>query len=235
MKRRGFSLAEVVITLGLSSLVLLALFMLLRSGTRQFELSTAQTFLGQSTRGAVEDALIFSSSAVSPVIESAQAIYSPTPDCSESDSVFPNIYCLDFASCCDLLDPRFTAQPELTSGYLNRRTGGRFRYRVRYDLARHQLLLERLLPNTAANSPQVDPTVPQKVLAPSLERVTFGAVGNSIHMTVATVTVKADGEVQGGIQITDGRRSLNPQEQARYRARRLKLFTIVTIPSRTTR
>jgi type II secretory pathway pseudopilin PulG len=235
MKRWAFSLIEVVFTLGLSTLVLGALFLLLRGGTRQFELSSAQVFLGQSTRGAVEDALSFAGSAVAPVIESAQAVYSPTPNCSDSDSLFPNVYCLDFASCCDFLDPRFGSQPELTTGYLNRRSGGRFRYRIRYDLPKQQLLLERLQPNTAANDPQLDITVPPQVLCHSLDRVTFGALGNTIHMSVAAATVKKDGQAQGGVQITDGRRSLNPNDPVQRRARRLQLFTVVTIPSRTTR
>ena len=235
MKRRAFSLVEVVITLGLSVIVLAALFLLLRGGTRQFELSSAQVFLGQSTRGAIEDALSFSASAVAPVIESAQAVYSPTPNCSESDSVFPNVYCLDFAACCDFLDPRFTSQPELTGGYLNRRAGGRFRYRIRYDLPKQQLLLERLQPNTAANNPVLDATVPPKVLCHSLDRVSFGAVANTIHMTVATATVKKDGQVQGGLQITDNRKSRDPNDPVQRRSRRLQLFTVVTIPSRTTR
>ena len=235
MRKQAFSLLEVVLTLGLSLLVLAGLFLLLRGGTRQFELSSAQVFLGQSTREAVEDALSFSSSAVAPVLENAQTIYSPTPNCSESDSVFPNIYCLDFASCCDFLDPRFPSQPELTAGYLNRRRGSSFRYRIRYDLDKQQLLLERLLPNTAINTPQLDVTVPSKILCRSLDRVTFGAVGNTIHMSVAAATVKKDGEVQGGLQITDNRKSQNPNDPAQRRARRLRLFTVVTIPSRTTR
>lgn len=235
MKRRGFSLVEVIFTMALSTIVLAGLFLLLRGGTRQFELSSAQVFLGQSTRGAVEDALVFSCSAVSPLVESAQAVYSPAPNCSESDAVFPNVYCLDFASCCDFLDPRFNDQPELTSGYLNRRGGGRFRYRIRYDVASQKLLLERLQPSTPANNPQLDVTAPARVLAINLERVTFSAVGNTVHMTVGAATVKNNGEVQGGLQITDNRRSTNPNDPAQRRARRLQVFTVVTIPSRTTR
>lgn len=235
MRGRGFSLIEVLFSLGLSTLVLAALFLLLRGGTRQFELSSAQVFLGQSTREAVEDALSFASSAVAPASYSTQAVYSPTPGCSESDAVYPNIYNLDFASCCDLLDPRFSSQPELTAGYLNRRTGGRFRYRIRFDLIKQQLVLERLQPNTAANNPQLDPTVPAKVLCHSLDRVTFGALGNTIHMNVATATMKKNGEVQGGLQITDSRKSLDPTAPVQQQSRRLQLFTVVTIPSRTTR
>lgn len=233
--KRGFSLIEVIFTLALSTLVLGGLFLLLRGGTRQFELSSAQVFLGQSTRTAVEDALAFSCTAVTPLIQGASAIYSPQPNCSESDTVFPNIYSLDFASCCDILDPRFSDQPELTSGYLNRRGGGRFRYRIRYDLASQKLMLEKLQPNTPANNPQVDLTVPGRVLCPNLERVTFGAVGNAIHMTVGAATVKKNGEVQGGLQVTDGRRSTNPNDPVQRQARKLQVFTVVTIPSRTTR
>lgn len=233
--RRAFSLIEILFSLGLSAIVLAGLFLFLRGSTRQFELSSAQVFLGQSTRGAVEDSLAFAASAVAPVIVNAQSVYSPAPNCSESDSVFPNIYCLDFASCCDYLDPRFGTQPELTTGYLNRRSGGTFRYRIRYDLASQKLLLERLKPNTAANLPQVDPSVSPQVLATGLERVTFAAVGDTVHLNVAMATVKNNGEVQGGQQISDGRRSLNPNDPVQQRARRLRLFTVLTIPSRTAR
>ncbi len=235
MMRRGFSLVEIVLSLGLSVLVLGGLFLLLRGSTRQFELSSSQVFLGQSTRMAVEDSLAFAASAVGPVIVNSQAIYSPTTNCSENDTQYPNIYCLDFASCCDYLDPRFGSQPELTEGYLNRRGGGTYRYRIRYDLTKQQLLLERLRPGTAADLPEVDPTARIQVLASGLERVTFAAVGNTIHLNVATATVKKNGEVQGGVQVTDGRRSLDPNGPVQQQARRLRLFTVLTIPSRTAR
>lgn len=235
MMRRAFSLVEILFSLGLSVIVLGGLFLFLRGSTRQFELSSAQAFLGQNTRGAVEDSLAFAASAVAPVIVNAQSVYSPTPGCYETDTDFPNIYSLDFASCCDYLDPRFSSQPELTAGYLNRRSGGSFRYRIRYDLARQQLILERLLPNTAADQPQLDATVKPQILATGLERVTFAAVGDTIHLNVAVATVKNNGEVQGGQQITDGRRSLNPDDPVQQRARRLRLFTVLTIPSRTAR
>ena len=235
MKGRAFSLIEILFSLGLSTLVLAGLFLLLRGSTRQFELSSAQVFLGQNTRGAVEDSLAFAASAVSPVVVNAQTVYSPTIGCSESDTQFPNVYCLDFASCCDYLDPRFSTQPELTANYLNRRGGGTFRYRIRYDLVTQKLLLERLKPGTAADLPEVDPTAIPQVLATGLERVTFAAVGNTIHLTVTTATVKKDGENQGGLQITDGRRSRNPNDPTQQKARRLQLFTVLTIPSRTGR
>lgn len=235
MMRRGFSLIEILFSLGLSVLVLAGLFLLLRGSTRQFELSSSQVFLGQSTRMAVEDSLAFAASAVSPMIVNAQAVYSPTPDCYENDTQFPNIYCLDFASCCDYLDPRFGSQPELTGGYLNRRGGGTYRYRIRYDLAKQQLLLERLKPGTAADLPEVDPTARPQLLAGGLERVTFAAVGNTIHLNVATATVKKNGELQGGVQVSDGRRSLDPNAPVQQRARSLRLFTVLIIPSRTAR
>jgi hypothetical protein len=235
MMRRGFSLAEILVSLGLSVLVLAALFLLLRGSTRQFELSSSQVFLGQSSRMAVEDSLAFAASAVSPVIVNAQSVYSPTPECYETDTQFPNIYCLDFASCCDYLDPRFGTQPELTTNYLNRRGGGSYRYRIRYDLVKQQLLLERLLPGSPADGPEVDTTARAQVLASGLERVTFAAVGNTIHLNVAMATVKKNGEVQGGLQVTDGRRSRDPNAPVQQRARSLRLFTVLTIPSRTAR
>lgn len=235
MIRRAFSLVEILFSLGLSVIVLAGLFLLLRGSTRQFELSSAQTFLGQSTRGAVEDSLAFAASAVAPLTANAQSVYSPTPDCYENDTQFPNVYCLDFASCCDYLDPRFSNQPELTTGYLNRRGGGTFRYRIRFDLPKQQLLLERLNPNTAADLPQLDTSVRAQVLASGLERVTFGAVGDTIHLNVSMATVKNNGEIQGGQQVSDGRRSLDPNDPVQQRARRLRLFTVLTIPSRTGR
>ncbi|MBS2038148.1 hypothetical protein JST97_24395 [bacterium] len=235
MMRRAFSLLEILFSLGLSVIVLAGLFLFLRGSTRQFELSSAQVFLGQSTRGAVEDSLAFAASAVAPVIVNAQSVYSPAPGCYENDVQFPNIYSLDFASCCDYLDPRFGTQPELTAGYLNRRSGGSFRYRIRYDLPTQKLLLERLKPNTAADVPQLDTSVKPQILATGLERVTFAAVGDTIHLNVAMATVKKDGEIQGGQQITDGRRSLDPNDPVQQRARRLRLFTVLTIPSRTAR
>ncbi|MBN9418265.1 MAG: type II secretion system protein [Candidatus Eremiobacteraeota bacterium] len=235
MMRRGFSLVEILFSLGLSVIVLAGLFLLLRGSTRQFELSSSQVFLGQSSRMAVEDSLAFAASAVSPVIVNAQSIYSPVPECYENDTQFPNIYCLDFASCCDYLDPRFSSQPEATTNYLNRRGGGTYRYRIRYDLTKQQLLLERLNPGSPADLPEVDPTARPQVLAQGLDRVTFAAVGNTIHLNVATATVKKDGELQGGLQVTDGRRSLDPNAPVQQRARRLRLFTVLTIPSRTAR
>ena len=123
----------------------------------------------------------------------------------------------------------------MTANYLNRRGGGTYRYRIRYDLAKQQLLLERLKPGTAADLPELDPTARAQVLANGLERVTFAAVGNTIHLSVATATVKKDGELQGGVQVTDGRRSLDPNAPVQQQARRLRLFTVLTIPSRTAR
>ena len=234
MKRRAFSLIEILIALGLSVIVLTGLILLLRGSTRQFELSSAQVFLGQSTRGAVEDSLAFAASAVTPAVANAQAIYSPTLGCSQSDTQFPNIYCLDFVSCCDYLDPRFSNQSYLTANYLNRRGGGAFRYRIRYELAKQQLLLERLKSGSAAD-PVVDNTVPSKILASGLERVTFGVVGSTIHLNVSIATVKGNGQNQGGMQITDNRRSLDPNAPSQSKARHLRLFTVLNIPSRTGR
>lgn len=237
MKARGFSLVEILISLGLSTLVLLGLFLLARGSTQKFELSSAQVFLGQRTREAVEDALAFASSTVTPLSESAEAIYSPAPGCSEDPAVYPNIYSLDFVSCCDFLDPRFGDNPELTTGYLDRRGTQRFRYRIRFEIEREQLVLERIDAAAAAPPfrPDADPTVAAKVLCHSLRRVTFGAVGNTVQMSVEAATVRADGRVQGGLQVTDGRTSLDPNRPVREQARRLQLFTVVTIPSRTTR
>lgn len=235
MMRRGFSLVEILLSLGLSTVVLAGLFLFLRGSTRQFELSSAQAFLGQGTREAVEDSLTFAAGAVAPVFTNAQLIYSPVANCSESDLVYPNIYSLDFACCCDYLDPNFSSHPELTTGYLNRRGGGAFRYRVRYDISRQQLLLEKLQPNTPANLPQVDSSVAPQVLARRLQRVTFGAVGDAIHLNVSLATVKQDGQVQGGQQISDRRRSLDANAPVQEQARHLRLFTVLTIPSRTAR
>ena len=237
MKRQGFSLIEVLFSLGLSALVLAGLFLLTRGSTRQFELSSSQVFLGQRTREAVEDSLSFAASAVSPLTESAEAIYSPVAGCSEDDAAYPNIYSLDFVSCCDFLDPRFAEQPELTQGYLDRRGSRRFRYRIRYDLDKEQLLLERIADGTPAPPfrPDADPAVPVQVLCHSLRRVTFGALGNTVQMSVEAATVDKDGQVHGGLQETDNRKSLDPNVPVRNQARRLQLFTVVTIPSRTTR
>ena len=97
------------------------------------------------------------------------------------------------------------------------------------------MLLERLNSGSPADLPEVDTSVKPQVLAQGLERVTFAAVGNTIHLNVATATVKKDGELQGGLQVTDGRRSLDPNAPVQQRARRLRLFTVLTIPSRTAR
>lgn len=234
--RRGLSLIEVLVSLGLSTLVLLGLFLLLRGGTKQFELSSQQVFLGQKTREAVEDSLSLACSAVTPFAENAQMIYSPTPQCSQSDTQYPNVYCLDFASCCDFLDPQFSSAPENTAGYLDRRGGTRFRYRVRFDLAREQLLLERLGPSVPDVAPNVDTSVPVRVLCQGIDRVTFEAVGSSIQMTVGAATVKrGSGQLQGGLQNTDSRTQLDRSAPREQQARRLQLFTVVTIPARTTR
>lgn len=233
--RRGVSLIELLLSLGLSTLVLLGLFLLTRGGTRQFELSSQQVFLGQKAREAVEDTLSLACSAVTPLAENAQMIYSPTPGCSQSDLQYPNVYCLDFASCCDFLDPEFTSNPENTRGYLDRRGGTRFRYRIRYDLGSEQLLLERVA-GAAGVAPLVDTSVASRVLCQGVERVTFDAVGNSIQMSIGTATVKrSSGELQGGVQNTDSRRQLDRNAPVKQQARRLQIFTVVTIPARTTR
>ena len=237
MKRRGVSLVEILFTLSISGLVLVGLLLLARGGTREFELSSAQVFLGQRTREAVEDSLSFAASAVTPVTQNATLIYSPTPGCSDQESVYPNICSLDFSCCCDFLDPSFTNQPQLTQGYLNRREGGRFRYRIRYDTASQKLLLERLQSGAAGPPavPTVDTSVPPRALCINMDRVTFHAVGDTIQMTVGVATVKRDGRDQGGLQITDSRRSLDRNDPRRNQARRLQLFTVVTLPVRTTR
>lgn len=235
MRHRGFSLAEVVISLGLSTLVLLGLFLLTRGGTRQFELSSAQVFLSQHSRDAIEDSLTLTASCVSPLTETATTIYSPTAGCSEDPSLYPNVYSLDFVSCCDFLDPRFADQPQATRGYLDRRGGTRFRYRILFDGARQQLRLERLLPDGPVGRADVDTSVPSRLLAQGLERVTFTAVGQTVHMSVLARTVKADGEAQGGLQVSDGRRSRDNTDPTSRQARSLQLFTVLTIPSRTTR
>lgn len=237
MHRRGVSLIEILFTLGISGLVLIGLLLLARGGTREFELSSAQVFLGQRTREAVEDSLSFAASAVTPVTQSANLIYSPTPGCSESELVYPNVYSLDFACCCDFLDPNFSDRPELTQGYLNRREGGKFRYRIRYDTSTQKLLLERLLTGAAGPPaiPAVDSSVPPRTLCINMDRVTFHAVGDTIQMTVGVATVKRDGKDQGGLQITDNRRSLDRNDPRQRQARRLQLFTVVTLPVRTTR
>jgi hypothetical protein len=227
--KRAFSLAEVVVTLGLSSLVLLALAMLMRSGTRQFELSSGQVFLGQKSRLAVEDTLSFAASAVRPLSESAQLLYSPTPGCSESLSAYPNIYTLDFATCCDFLHPEFSQSPEAVPGYLNRRSGGRHLYRIQFDPDTQKLWLRRL-----ETGGWVDPARPPLLLAAQLRHVSFRAVGESIQMSVQSATVDERGEAHGGLQISDGRRSLQPGDGNRQ-ARQMRLFTVVTLPSRTLR
>lgn len=233
MKRRGISLLEVIFSLSLSTLVLFGLFLLLRGSTHQFELSTAQVFLGQSTREAVDDALHFAASAVTPLVENATMIYSPTAACAEREDRYPNVYSLDFACCCDFLDPRFGENPELTSGYLDRRGTQRFRYRIRFDVTREQLWLERLLEGTP---PTVDPAVPPRLLCRNLDRVTFEAAGETIQMTVGAATVRrSTGELQGGLQNTDSRRNLDRNAPREQQARRLQLFTVISIPARTTR
>jgi hypothetical protein len=233
---RGVSLIELLVSLGLSTLVLLGLFLLTRGGTRQFELSSQQVFLGQKAREAVEDTLSLACSAVTPFAENAQMIYSPAPGCSQSDLQYPNVYSLDFASCCDFLDPEFTSNPEGTRGYLDRRGGTRFRYRIRFDLPTEKLLLERLTGASVAGLPTVDSSVPARVLCQGVERITFDAVANTIQMSVGSATVKrSSGNLQGGVQDTDSRRELDRNAPVKQQARRLQIFTVVTIPARTTR
>ena len=229
MRLRAFSLAEVMVTLGLSSLVLLALALLMRSGTRQFELSSGQVFLGQKSRLAVEDTLSFAASAVKPLSESAELIYSPTPGCAETLNAYPNIYTLDFATCCDFLHPQFEAAPETVPGYLNRRQGGRALYRIQFEPDTEKLWLRRL-----GDDGFPDPSRPSQLLAAQLHRVTFRAVGDNVHMVVQTATVNAQGEDHGGLQNSQGRRSLE-EGSGQKQARQMRLFTVVTLPGRNLR
>lgn len=231
------SLVEVLVSLGLAALLLVLFAGLYRSAGREFESGTSTVMLSQSARLTMEKITPYLTSAVPPATGQV-FIYSPVAqECSQSPDVYPNIYSLDFLTCVDFLNPLID-EPGRYVGYTNRRgTGPRNRYRVVYDLARHELWLEKL--SLTSPAPPSLPTVAagnsRRLLARNLSPVTFERVQQGINVRITTRTTDAQGKLREGLS---GRKTLDPNDPNAPRhlqAREFELFTTVLIPYYTSR
>ncbi len=224
-RSRGLSLVELLVSISLFSVILVVFGVLYRIGNTNFRQGTTQVALNQSARLAAEHVLPYVTSAV-PAGDGG-VLYSPDANASQSDGEVNSIYQLDFSSCLDFLSPDPAAAP----GFADRRGGGaKYRYRIRYDLNKEQLLLEKL---DATTSPLVATVVgPPKLLAKNLRRVTFERVDAGVNLRIRVRATKKDGSFQDDLRAVEGRVKDGDQDSVpiEQRAREYDLFTAVQIP-----
>lgn len=231
--KRGLSLAEVIVSLGLAALMLVIVVGLTRSASRDFETGTSNVMLSQTARLTLEKITPYLTSAVPPATGQV-FIYSPVAEnCSQDPSVYPNIYSLDFLSCVDFLNAQID-EPGRYVGYTNRRgTGPKSRYRIVYDLARDELWLEKL--SLTSMNPTVVPGNSRRLLARNLSPVTFERVQQGINVRISARTTDDQGKLREGLTGNRTQDPNDPNAPRHLQAREFELFTTVLIPYYTSR
>ncbi len=228
--RKGLSLVEVIVSLGLAGLMLVIMAVLYKSAGRDFESGTSTVMLTQSARLTMEKITPYLTSAVPPATGQV-FIYSPVAkDCSQDPDVHPNIYSLDFLSCVDFLNAEIDTAGRYV-GYTNRRgTAPRNRYRIAYDPAKGELWLEKL--SLTSVTPTVVAGNSRRKLAGNLHRVTFERVQQGVNVRISARTTSLK-----GFSGKDGK-TLDPDDPnvpRHLQAREYELFTTVLIPYYTSR
>ena len=239
MRQRAITLLELMVSMALASIILVVLGLLYRAGSLNFEQGTSQVLLTQTARLVVDRVTPYVCSAIPAGVIQGQYIYSPETGCSEDPNVYPNIYCLDFISCIDFLNPKYGSADEDIPGYTNRRgTGPRTRYRIRFDLDKEELLLEKIA--FASADPPAKPTleaVAPRLLGRKLARVTFERSERGVNLRISARTTNKDGKLHDDLRSSDGH-VLNPDSPdtpSHRKARSLEIFTTVLIPYQTSR
>ncbi len=225
--RIGVTLPELLVSLGLFSIILVVFGVLYRIGNTNFRQGTTQVALSQSARLAAEHVLPYLTCAIPASSTSGGPLYSPDAEASQSDLAVNSIYQIDFSSCVDFLN----SDPSAAPGFTDRRGGAaKHRYRIRFDVAKERLVLEKL----DANTDPLTATVigAPKLLAKNLRRVTFERVDGGINMRVRVRATDKNGQFYDDLRSVEGRSldgDANGVPQNR-KAREYDLFTAVPIP-----